>query len=147
MPGMLFFVKGFQVLDVNRKVISESVITTLSELGILVADHETDVPILYVEKPTRDQILQVLERHNQDQLFVNAFFFGFSTDSSRFLVESYGSMTASDPSLTFFETKNFDFSTHIVEPICLASYERIKDYSIEYYSSFILHPSSCILDP
>jgi len=101
--------------------LSESVLQSLTQLGIMLVDHN-NTPTLFLEKPTIPEVLSVLKQYGKSSVYFNAFYFAFTKPAARFLVSLYARPKKSDGT-PFFETFDFDWSTHVIEPFAAQSKE------------------------
>ena len=91
------------------------------QLGVMLVD-ENSHPTLFIEKAPRAVILEQLAAHRRRSVFFNAFCFALSCEAATWIASRYAA---------HFQTKDFDWSAHILEP--LACYDA-AEWSARFYA-------------
>ena len=118
--NLFFFSIEKKVLNERGELISEAILDSLEQLGIMIVDENASKPIEFIEKPPRQQILQVLQKYNKKSVFFNSFVFGFTRQGKAKMIELY-SQKVPNAEENYFQRKDFDWSAHVLEPLSICS--------------------------
>jgi hypothetical protein len=113
---LFFFSKEQVVLDAQGQVTDPAGLEALTQLGIMLVD-EAGRPELFLEKVSTARILEVLRQRGRRSVFFNTFYFAMSPEAAALLTRLYSERTA-DGQRALYEVNGFDWSTHVLEPLC-----------------------------
>jgi hypothetical protein len=95
----------------------QSVLDSLEQLGIMLVDQHSH-PVLFLEKAPRATIVSVLRSHKRKSVYFNAFCFALSCTAASWIADRYEQV---------FETKDFDWSGHVLEALACYSADEWLD--------------------
>lgn len=133
--NLFFFSKEVKVLDDSDNIIDINVLPFLEQLGIMIVDSETSFPIEFMEKVKKNIILDTLKRNNKKSVFFNAFIFSCTSLACKTLWEIYSQPLIDNSSILYYECKDFDWSSHIIEPLAILGSNKSKEEKINEWKT------------